>query len=464
MDIDPKHPHKDKNRDIPFRIQTDKPGWRKAVVKAGKPMIERLLRFPELNDLHRTTQDLPEEKYVATRMLEALKVHVVVKDDYLAQIPTEGPLVIVANHPFGGIEGIVLADVLRRVRPDVKLLTNEMLKMVPELSDDMIAVNVFGSKEATAQNSRGLREAMRWIKDGHCLGIFPAGEVSHLKISHRRIADPEWNPQIARIIQRTGATVVPIFFEGRNSVAFQLAGLVHPRLRTVMLPTEMMKRRGRRIRLRIGRPISPERIAKFESPNALNDFLRVRTYLLKRKRQQAIVDHPNTYATPIAPPIDSSLIAEEMAHLPLTSLMLTSGDLEVHCLNQAQAPHTMQDIGRLREICFRAVGEGTGKPRDIDKFDTHYWQLIIWDTKNHAIAGGYRLGKTDEILQQHGIKGLYVHTLFDLSTHLLEQLGPCLEMGRSWVHPDYQKALLRSCCYGKALPNIVCAIHAIVIC
>ena len=428
------------NPTSPFRIRSEGQGLRHSAIKLSAPLIERLLRFPELNELHNITASLPKSQHVATRMLQALKVHTVVKPEYLAQIPTSGPVLVVANHPFGGIEGIVLAHLLQQVRPDFKLLTNEMLGMIPELRDDFLTVNVFGGKETITQNSHGLRQAIRWVKNGHCLGVFPAGEVSHLKVKRRRVIDSEWNPQIARIAQRTGATVVPIFFEGRNSAAFQLAGLVHPRLRTVMLPNELIRRRGRRIRARIGRPISPQRISQFENPEALSDYLRVRTYLLKRQRQQTSSAHLDTQnSEPIAAPITPARLHDAFATLPKERLLLSSGDLDVYCLHTSDSADIMAEIGTLREICFRAVGEGTGQARDLDRFDQHYRQLIVWNRENHQIVGGYRLGLSDNILATQGIKGLYIHTLFDVSKKLLHQMGPSIELGRSWVHPEYQK-------------------------
>ncbi len=430
----------------PFRMDPSAPDpVRRSLLRAVRPAMERVLAFPQLNEIYAQIMSwVGDERHFADKALDALGVRYRVRDAELALIPKEGPLVIVANHPFGGVEGMVLCSLLRRVRPhDTKLLANYLLAAIPELRDAFFFVDPFGTPESTRKNLASMRGAIDHVKDGGCLGVFPAGEVSHLKLRRRTIDDPPWSPTVARIVQRTGATVVPVFFDGRNSALFQIAGLVHPRLRTAMLPREMLKKKRGRIRLRIGNPLPAKRIESFADPEALTSYFRVRTYVLKPERwrdRQAGEAATPAGMVPIIDPLPREALIDELAALPPESRLLSSGDMDVVIASMDHLPSVIREIGRLRELAFRQVGEGTGKPLDLDRFDPAYLHLIVWDRANHQIVGAYRLGQTDRILPRDGVEGLYTATLFHFKRKLLEQISPALELGRSFVHPDYQRS------------------------
>ncbi|MEO1237015.1 MAG: lysophospholipid acyltransferase family protein [Planctomycetota bacterium] len=431
----------------PFRISSDAAAHpvRRSLLRATGPAVERAMRLPSLNLLYSqiAAHDRDADRHFADKALEVMNLALDLDASSLDAVPREGPLVVVANHPFGGIEGVILASVLRRVRPDVKLLANEMLACIPELRDSFFFVDVFGEDAATKRkNAAAVRQALSWVDDGHALGVFPSGAVSHLTIRQRRVADPAWNSATARIIQRTGATVVPVFFDGRNSNLFQVAGLVHPMLRSAMLPRELLKRRRSRVSMTVGSPITPDRTAKFSDRQELTNYLRVRTYLLRPKHRR-----PDTGAAPdeagyaeVSPPESPEALAEEIAALPREQTLLSSGDFDVVVARRPQMDTLMREIGRLRETAFRLVGEGTGKPYDLDVFDADYLHLILWNRATAEVVGSYRMGATDEILPAKGVRGLYTSTLFDYRKKLIRQVTPALELGRSFVHPDYQKS------------------------
>ncbi len=201
----------------------------------------------------------------------------------LKRIPAEGPLVVVANHPFGGIEGIILASLLHKVRPDVKLMANYLLQHIPEMRDLLIFVDPFGTGAATRFNYKPLKESMSWLKQGHALGIFPAGEVSHLYVRTREITDPSWNHVAARLIRKTGATVLPVSFKGANGPLFHALGMAHPRLRTLMLPREVLKKKDKTLQVKIGTPIAAKKLDRFETEEELTAYLRLRTYVLRNR-------------------------------------------------------------------------------------------------------------------------------------------------------------------------------------
>ncbi len=408
---------------------------------ASRPIVERALRFPAMNAIYEEIQSwATDDRHFSDKALSALGVEVDTLQEQVDRIPNEGPVVVVANHPFGGIEGLILCSMLRKVRPDAKLLANNLLSMIPDLRDSFFFVNAFEGKDAIGRNIGPTRAAMRWVKDGHLLGAFPAGEVAHLKLRKRAVVDPQWNPTTAKIIQRTGAAVVPIFFDGYNSRLFQVAGLIHPRLRTVMLPTEMLRKRNAPVTVRVGSPISPDRLARFDDPNNLNDYLRVRAYLLKPQKESDEMSADAEANADVIDAVPKQALVDEIADLPDGQQLLSQGEFDVFYMRSPQCPSLMRELGRLRELTFREVGEGTGLPLDIDRFDDYYLQLVVWNSEKHEVVGGYRLGPTDEILPEYGKDGLYTNTLFKFRKNLLRQVDPALELGRSWVALDYQRS------------------------
>lgn len=429
----------------PFKIPVGKKRpLRDTMLWASRPIVERALRFPAMNAIYEDIQSRPEDtRHFSDKALSALGVEIDVVAEQLERIPKEGPVVVIANHPFGGIEGLILCSLLRKIRPDAKLMANLLLSMIPDLRDSFFFVDPFDGKSAVGRNIGPTRQAMKWVRDGHLLGAFPAGEVAHLKLRKRAVVDPQWNPATARIIQRSGATVVPIFFDGHNSRLFQVAGLIHPRLRTVMLPTEMLRKRNASVTVRIANPIPPERLARFDDHNNLNDYLRVRTYLLKPERKSkrdAVEPAEKLKHQSIIDPVPREELIEALADLPNKHLLLQQGEFDVFYTTHPHPPALMREVGRLREETFRLVGEGTGQPLDIDRFDNSYLQLLVWNREKSELVGGYRMGQSDLILAAHGKDGLYTSTLFKFRKNLLDQISPALELGRSWVAEDYQRS------------------------
>jgi putative hemolysin len=426
----------------PFKIAVGKSRpLRDTMLRASRPIVERALRFPAMNAIYEEIQSWQnDQRHFSDKALTALGVEVDVLDEQLQRIPKQGPVVVIANHPFGGIEGLILCSLLRRIRPDAKLLANQLLGMIPDLRDSFFFVDAFESRQAIGRNIGPTRQAMNWVKEGHLLGAFPAGEVAHLRLRKRAVVDPKWNPTTARIIKRTGATVVPVFFDGYNSRLFQVAGLIHPRLRTVMLPTEMLRKRNATVTVRIGSPIAPQRLARFDDPNNLNDYLRVRTYLLKPETKREPDEQAETNYKAVIEPTPRQTLVDEIADLDDEKRLLSQGEFDVFYMRGPESPGLMREIGRLREITFRDVGEGTGLETDVDRFDETYIQLVVWNREKHEVVGGYRLGPTDEILPKQGKDGMYTNTLFKFRKDLLKQIDPALELGRSWVAVDYQRS------------------------
>lgn len=399
--------------------------------------IERLLRLDQFDRLY---QDAPgaEPRPIAERSLALLNVLPQVSERDLALIPRQGPVVVVANHPFGLIEGAILAALLPAIRPDVKFMANHLLASVPGARDLCIFVDPFGGERATLANRKGLKDAIGWLKQGGMLAVFPAGEVSHLNLKERAIVDPEWNHSVARLVRITSASVLPIYFLGANSALFQVLGFLHPRVRTALLPHEFFNKNNRAIEVRIGSPIAPGKLRAYQDDVALIRYLRHRTYLLQNRETPK--RSPAAIADPPAANVLEDLLAGEVAKLPRERTLVQTEDFQVLLAKSEEIPNVLHEIGRLREVTFRQVGEGTGKPIDLDGFDEHYWHLFVWNRQAQEIAGAYRLGPSEEILARFGPAGFYTSRLFRWKRSFLDRISPALELGRSFVRPEYQKS------------------------
>ena len=436
-------------RDKVFKIDPESAPWglRNPV---SRFLVEKAVGLPKLDRIihdARRVQEAGEEVEFVPAVLRGMNIAVEVSDSDLAQIPKTGPVLLVSNHPFGGIEGVVLMDILRRARPDYKVMANYVLAAIPEMRKDFIFVNPFGTASAAKANIRPLLECVKWLRGGHAIGVFPAGEVSSIDLKRRLVRDPPWSETIASLARKTGATVVPMHFCGRNPALFQLAGLVHPRLRTVLLPRMTARQKRHTITAYIGRPISPAEVARQGSDKELTSLMRLRSYALEGRapakkrffrlprRKAAAARMEEIIAETPREQIEAALSA-----LPASAHLASGSGLEVYMAKLPPDNPVMREIGRLREITFRAVGEGTGRATDVDVFDPNYNHLFLWDPKARLVVGAYRLGLAPEIVAKFGVAGLYTHSLFRYSAKLVEKCGPCIEMGRSFVRPEYQRA------------------------
>ncbi|HEX8323356.1 MAG TPA: GNAT family N-acyltransferase [Tepidisphaeraceae bacterium] len=416
----------------------------------GRP-LEKMLALPGINGIYdRVAADSVTAETFAEKCLADMNVAVQVSAADLRRIPRSGPLVVVANHPFGGVEGLVLASVMLRARPDFKTMVNYLLGLIPEMRPICVFVDPFGTNKQ--QNVKGLKECLSLLRNGGCLGVFPSGEVSSLNLKSRSIEDPKWSTHISGLIRRTGASVIPIYFEGGNGPLFQLAGLIHPRLRTALLPRATLNQRDKAVKLQIGRLISAREIGNFTTDQQVADYLRNRTYALAERLPgrptwaRRLSDRAGlTFRRrprAVAHAVDPTRLERELAALGERAQLAQSGDLRCYLAHGNAAPNLLHEVGRLREITFRAVGEGTGRPVDVDTFDNTYEHLLVWNAVRRELVGGYRLGLTDRIVGRRGNAGLYISTLFQLPDDFFFKLGPTIELGRSFVRREYQRSFL----------------------
>ncbi len=421
----------------------------RALMAVAKPLINRVLSIDAANAVHDHVVRHGTADTFFSSTLEGLGCTYEVTDSDLQRIPETGPVVVVSNHPLGGLDGIILGDLLRRRRKDVKLMANYLLKKVRFAEEHMIFVDPFTQKSGpSAKNIRPLRESVKHLKGGGLLAVFPGNKVSHYQWHRGEIADPEWVPHIAALIRRAGASVLPIFIEGGNSRLFNIAGMLHPALRTVLLPHEFV-RRGRSgvpVRVHVGTLIPPVRLKRFENDEDMIRFLRVTTYFIGNRPRASAASlssakaDPQRAAEPVAEAIHPDALAAEIAGLPPDSCLLRNGDSEIYMTRHAQIPGVMHEIGRGREISFRAAGGGTLKALDVSPQDEYYHHLFLWNKKDRAVVGAYRIGLTDEIIAERGPEGLLCTGLFNFKPEFMQKLTPGLELGRSYILPEYQRS------------------------
>lgn len=371
-----------------------------------------------------------------TRFLDNMKVSAVFDKKQLSNIPVEGSFVIVCNHPFGGIEGLLLYKIVSEIRPDFKLMANYLLAMIPNFKDSIFGVNPFTSNPEWSDSKNGLRGSIKHLAEGHGLGIFPAGEVSRYH-GNSYPEDLPWSSSVARLIKNANVPVVPIFWEGQNSRMFYRLDKVHKKLSLARLPKELANKRGQCISLQIGKPIPAAEIAKFERPEDLAAYLRARTYAL-----EANSTWPSQETTVTAPIETSSATSEielELNRCREKSLLFSEANYDCFLVDYEETTNLMQEIFRLREESFRSVGEGTGKSFDMDEFDHYYKHVVLWDNTNHKIVGGFRFGIGKEILQSRGVNGFIFSTLFDIDASFSAYLEKTLELGRFFIAIEYQQ-------------------------
>jgi len=423
--------------------------------QAPPEVLSRVADFPGLaakfapvgkvRNLYRRVQQSPGG-FRLDNLLTEMRIGLRVDTADRQRIPATGPVVVVANHPFGMLDGAILTVLLTSVRRDVKVLTDFLLGDVPELQQHCIFVDPFHTEHLVASNRQALRRALQWLRQGGMLAIFPAGEVPQWQMPGGQIVDPEWSDTAVRLIRKSGASALPVYFGGHNNVGFQLLGMIHPKLRSAALLQEFLQQEGKNVEVRIGSVISQEAIAAVAGDREATEYLRWRTYLLGR-RTKSETSWPASLRSRIAvklqeelaPSLSPEILQEEISQLPDDRCLARNGDLAVYLGTARELPHLLHEVGRLRELTFRQVGEGTGKSLDLDRFDDRYWHLLLWNAAKQELVGAYRAGNTAEILAQYGINGLYTSTLFRYDERIFEKLGPALELGRSFIRPEYQR-------------------------
>jgi len=407
-------------------------------------IILRILRISTINKIYDNNKNKSDLDFL-NGILDDCKIKFEIPEEDLKRIPKEGSFITISNHPLGGIDGVLLLKLLIEKRADYKIVANFLLQRVAPLKPYVMPVNPFETRKDAKSSIAGVKSALLHLREGKPLGIFPAGEVSTHKDGKLNVDKP-WEEGAIKLIKKANVPVIPIYFHAKNSRLFYFLSKFSDTLRTAKLPSEIIQQRGRVIKVRIGKPISVKDQDTFKALPDFYKFIRRKTYMLANpfEKSNRLISSQKIKIKKAIKKIslqrNSGLfIAEVDALRETNSRLLQSKNYEVFFASAKDIPNLIHEIGRLREITFRAIGEGTNKEVDLDKFDNYYHHLLLWDTIAEKLVGAYRMGLGKEIYKKYGIKGFYVQSLFRIEPELHQMMDNTIEMGRAFIIDEYQQ-------------------------
>ena len=410
-------------------------------------ILMKVLKISTLNKIYNKHRHLEGLEFLEA-VLEEFQIKFEIPEEDLKRLPKDGAYITVSNHPLGGVDGVLLLKLMLERRTDFKIIANFLLHRIEPLKPYIMPVNPFEDRKDVKSSIVGFKNAIMHLREGHPLGIFPAGEVSTYK-DGKLVVDKAWEEAAIKLIKKAEVPVVPIYFHAKNSKLFYKLSRISDTFRTAKLPSELLTQKRRIIKVRIGKPISVNDQKEHESIESYSEFLRRKTYMLSHafEDKPKILDNlSNTLKTP--PKRPKSIATSGSLETMLTEVetlrkedlrLLESKNYEVFLTPADKIPNILHEIGRLREITFREVGEGTNEAIDLDGFDNYYHHMFLWDTEAKQIAGAYRMGLGSQIFAQYGIDGFYLQDLFRFEPELYKMMSQSIEMGRAFIIKSYQQ-------------------------
>jgi putative hemolysin len=430
-------------KEVAKAIQLDKYGFLGTFIGW---ILMKVLKISTLNRIYKRNKHLNELPFL-NGILDDFQIKFEIPEEDLKRLPKDGAYITISNHPLGGIDGILLLKLMLEQRKDFKIIANFLLHRIAPLKPYIMPVNPFEDRKDVKSSIAGFKNAILHLRDGHPLGIFPAGEVSTYR-DGKLVVDKPWEEAAMKLVKKAEVPVVPIYFHAKNSKLFYKLSKISDTFRTAKLPSELLTQKRRTIRVRIGKPVSVNDQKEHSSLEEFTEFLRRKTYMLsntfedKPKMLDNLSSSLKTPKTPknIVTPVDKSLMIEEVEALKKDdSRLLQSKNYEVFLAQADKIPNILREIGRLREITFREVGEGTNEAIDLDTFDNYYHHMFLWDNEKKILAGAYRMGLGSLIFKQHGINGFYLQDLFRFESELYKMMSESIEMGRAFIIKEYQQ-------------------------
>ncbi len=417
--------------------------------------IMRLTKIDEVNQLYDVLKDKVGKDFFDSFVRERGLKYIVFEED-LARIPKTGPFILVSNHPLGAIDGILMTKILTEIRPDFKIMGNFLLEKIEPMKPYVIPVNPFENRKELKSSAAGMRGSLKHLEEGGCIGIFPAGEVSNRNNEFSEILDKKWEKPALKLIKMAKVPVVPMYFHAKNSRLFYQMAKLHPNLQTLLLPSEMMHKREKPIRVRLGKPVSVKVLEDHDSIEEMGEFLQKKIHLLKSyyEKRKSLADRLNIPNLRLNFPLlkeenvvqniidetpTQDIVAEIEALSKNDKMLFRNGNYEVFFASYNDIPSIMREIGRQRELTFRKIGEGSNLPFDLDEYDEHYHHLFLWDSQAKKLAGAYRMALGCEVMKKHGIDGFYTSSLFEFDPELRPFFRKVIEMGRAYISAEYQQ-------------------------
>jgi putative hemolysin len=407
-------------------------------------ILMKVLKISTLNKIYDHNKHLEDVAFL-NGILDEMEIKFEIPEEDLKRLPKDGAYITISNHPLGGIDGILLLKLMLEREPNFKIIANFLLHRIVPLKKYIMPVNPFENHKDAKSSVVGIKETLRHLSDGKPLGIFPAGEVSTYK-DGKLVVDKPWEEGALKLIRKAKVPVVPIYFHAKNSKLFYWLSKIDDTLRTAKLPSELLTQKDRVIKVRIGKPISVSEQNEIESFEEYSEFLRKKTYMLANpfEKDSKLLDTaslkiPKAPKKIVTPANETKMIDEVNALRNSDCRLLQSKNYEVFFARAKAVPNILHEIGRLREITFREVGEGTNESIDLDKFDQYYHHMFLWDDETKKIAGAYRMGLGSEIYPKYGIEGFYLNDLFRFEPELHDMMHKSIEMGRAFIIKDYQQ-------------------------
>lgn len=393
--------------------------WQKSLLK--KLFYEE--EFQQFAAAHRHLKGLD----MVEQVLDHLDISCTLASHDLEQIPEHGPLVIMANHPTGTLDGLALLYAVSRVRRDVKVVTNRMLTHLEPLSSLFIPVDNIGGKTAKT----AFAQMEQQLHQSGVLIFFPAGEVS--RPTRKGIRDKKWHTGFIKLANKFRAPLLPVHIQAHNSLLFYASTLVSSTLPMLLLMQQMFRRQHSNLPIKIGQQIAWN--SWYSATHSSREMAgQCRQHVIRLGKGL-----PGLFKTEsaIARPEDRATLKRALAQAECLGKTSDGKSIFLWQRNGEEDVPILRELGRLREVAFRAVGEGSGKRRDTDRYDDDYLHLILWDEEDLEIVGAYRFMPTAEQVNKHGFCGLYSHSLFHYDDKMAPILEHGIELGRSFIQPRY---------------------------